>query len=321
MYVLKSRIEIGNYFFPNITQVDIVKDIDQLSDTASIQMPSQFKLLKGGQYVRAEQAIQVGDKVEIILGYEGKYEGVEFSGYVTSVGSKIPLEIKCENATWLLRRKNINKAFGKTTLKDILNEVVAGTEVSLAHNIPNMTVDKWIIKNANGAQVLQKLKETFSLSIYINDQGKLFAGLQQQNNIGEMVVYDINRNIVENNLEYRDASQKRVRVRVESTDKSGKVVRIELGDEDGELRQLKMHDVIKKEQMEKIAKETLMQMKYDGFEGTVKTFLIPWANRGMSAQIIDNEHPNRNGKYFIKKVEISFGNDGARRAVSISNRL
>jgi hypothetical protein len=41
----------------------------------------------------------------------------------------------------------------------------------------------------------------------------------------------------------------------------------------------------------------------------------------MKAKFIDSEHPNREGNYFIKKVVTSFGTGGARRKVTIGNRL
>lgn len=105
MFILTSKIEIGNYTFRSISEVEIVKSVEDMTDTAVIKMPSKFKIKENGEEKLVEEAIKVGDKVSITLGYERVYEGVEFVGYVTSIGSKIPLEIKCEDATWLLRGK------------------------------------------------------------------------------------------------------------------------------------------------------------------------------------------------------------------------
>lgn len=210
MFILKSEINIGDYLFRSVNEVEITKSVEELSDTAVIKMPSKFVIRKNGEEKLVETALKVGDKVEIKLGYEGKYEGVEFVGYITAIGSKIPLEIKCEDAMWLLRRKNITHAFNdKTKLKTILQKVVEGTEVQLSDKIPSLKVDKFIIKEANGAQVLQKLKEQLALSIYLDNEGKLYAGLEQMNNIGKEAIYDLNYNLVENNLEYKSAEQRR----------------------------------------------------------------------------------------------------------------
>ncbi|MDY3512956.1 late control protein [Riemerella anatipestifer] len=322
MFVLTSKIEIGNFVFNSITEVEVMKSVEELSNTAKIKMPSKFRVRQNGEFKKVEEAIKVGDKVKITLGYERRYEGVEFMGFVTSIGSKIPLEIKCEDAIWLLRRKNINKAFNqKTTLKEILKEVVKDTSVELSDKIPHVPIEKMVIRNNNGAKVLQDLKQNLGISIYLDDEGKLYAGLEQVNNIGKEVLYDLNYNLVENNLEYKSADQKRLKVRYTYIDKKNKKKSIEVGDQDGELRTFHTSVLSDEKKMRELANAEMQKLKYDGFEGSVKTFLIPFATPGMAAKIIDNEHKNREGKYFIKKVVTTFGTSGARREVTISNKL
>lgn len=237
MFVLTSEIKIGQFIFRSISEVEIIKSIEELSDTAVITMPSKFKIRHNGEEKLVENAIKVGDKVEIKLGYEEKYEGVEFVGYVTAIGSKIPLEIKCEDAMWVLRRKNITHAYNSgTTLKEVLKKVVEGTDVELSDKIPSIKIDKLVIRMANGTQVLQKLKEHLALSIYLDSEGKLYAGLEQLNNLHKEAIYDLNYNLVENNLEYKTAEQKRLRIKYTYMDSKNKKKSVEVGDKDGELR-------------------------------------------------------------------------------------
>lgn len=322
MFILKSEIKIGDFVFHSVSEVEITKSTEELSDTAVITMPSKFKIRHNGEEKLVENAIKVGDKVSIKLGYEEKYEGVEFTGFVVAIGSKIPLEIKCEDAMWLLRRKNITHAYNSgTTLKEVLKKVVEGTDVELSDKIPSMKIDKLVIRMANGAQVLQKLKDDFALSIYLDNEGKLYAGLEQMNNIGKQVVYDLNYNLVENNLEYKSADQKKLKIKYTYIDNKNRKKSIEVGDKDGELRTFHTSIISDEKKMEEMAHAEMQKLKYDGFEGSVKSFLIPYASHGMTAVIKDKEHPNREGKYFIKKVVTSFGSNGARREISISNKL
>ena len=322
MFVLTSEIKIGQFTFRSISEVEIIKSIEELSDTATIKMPSKFIVRQNGEEKLVENALKVGDKVSIKLGYEEKYEGVEFTGFVVAIGSKIPLEIKCEDAMWLLRRKNITHAFNdKTPLKTILQKVVENTEIELSDKIPNVEVEKFIIRNANGTQVLQKLKEHLALSIYLDSEGKLYAGLEQLNNLHKEAIYDLNYNLVENNLEYKTAEQKRLRIKYTYMDSKNKKKSVEVGDKDGELRTFHTSIISDEKKMEEMAHAEMQKLKYDGFEGSVKSFLIPFSTNGMTAVIKDKEHPNREGKYFIKKVVTSFGNNGARREISISNKL
>ncbi len=321
MFILKGEIKAGDYTFKSISEVEITKSVEDLVDTAVFKLPSKFKVSKNGELKFTEEALKVGDNVKITLGYEDRYEGVEFVGFISSIGSQIPLEIKCEDAMWELRRKNIVKAFNKTTLKEILSEVVKGTSVKLSPQIPDVVIDKFIIKNANGTQVLQKLKQDYAFSIYLDDDGKLYAGLQQAVNVGKLVTYDLNYNLVENNLEYKTEEEKRLKIKYTYIDKKNHKKSVEVGDDDGETRTFHTSIISDEKKLLAMAMAELKKNKYAGFEGNVKSFLMPFATRGMAAVIKDQEHTNREGRYFIKKVVTTFGTDGARRDVYISNKL
>lgn len=321
MFILEAFVKIGNYTFNAVTDVEIIKSVEDLSDTAIIKLPTAFKVKQNDEKKFTEDALKVGDKVEIILGYEGKYSGVEFTGFVKKISPKIPLEIHCEDNLWLLRRKNITKSWENTTMKEILKEVVKDTPVELAENIPEVKLEKWIINNANGAQVLESFKKDLLMSVFIDDDGKLYCGLQQLTNIGQTVVYDLNYNLVENNLEFKSKEERKIKIKYTYIDTANKRKSIEVGDADGEQRTYHTTVISDESKLEEMAKAEIEKLKYDGFDGDIKSFLIPYATRGMKAKFIDKEHPNREGNYFIKKVTTTFGTSGARRVVTIGNRL
>ncbi len=125
MFILKCKIEIGNFIFNSVNDVEITKSVTELVDTEVIKMPTKFKIRQNNEQKNIEEVIKAGDPVKITLAYEGKYEGVEFVGFVKKVNPKIPIEIHCEDAMWLLRRKNISKSWKKTTLKEVLDTAFA----------------------------------------------------------------------------------------------------------------------------------------------------------------------------------------------------
>lgn len=321
MFILEGKVEIGDFIFNAVNDIEITKSVEDMGDTAIIKLPTRFKVKQNGEQKYTEDAIKVGDPVKITLGYEGKYSGVEFTGYVKKISPKIPLEIHCEDAIWLLRRKNITKTWEKTTMKEILQEVVKDTPVKLADRIPTIQLDKWIIRNANGAQVLETLKKDLLMSVFITDDGKLYCGLQQLTNIGQTVVYDLNFNLVENSLEFKSKEDRKIKIKYTYIDAQNKRQSIEVGDPDGEQREYHTSVISDMKKLEEMAKAEIEKLKYDGFDGDVTSFLIPFATRGMKAKFIDSEHPNREGNYFIKKVVTTFGTSGARRKVTIGNRL
>lgn len=322
LFVLKSTVKIAAYSFNAVTSVEITKSVDELTDTAIITMPAQFKVRQNGTLMFTDEAIKVGDPVTITLGYERYYNGVEFRGYVSKVNPKIPIEIHCEDATWLLKRKNINKAWNQPVqLKEILQEVVKDTSIKLAANVPEMKIDKFIIQNANANQVLQTLKSDYGLSIYLNDNEELYVGLQQLNNIHQEVAYDLNYNLVENNLEYKTEESRKIKVRYTYIDKENKKKTVEVGDPDGEIRTFHTSIISDEAKLKEMAKAELIRLKYEGFSGNVKSFLIPFATRGMTAKIINKLKPKQEGKYFINKVVTTFSDQGARRQSYITNKL
>ncbi len=322
MFVLESNIKIGVYEFKTIHNVEFTKSVDDLVDTAIIQLPTKFKIKEGNVLKFTEQAIQVGDQVSITIGYENKYSATEFVGYVKKIKPTIPIEIHCEDAMWLLRRKTINKAWNRSTnLKEVLAEVIKDTPLELANNIPDIPLDNYIIKNANGTQVLQQLKKNLRLTAFVNDFNKLYCGLQQFTNVGQEVVYDLNYNIIENNLEFKTKEERKIRVRYKYVSEDGTKKQVEFGDTGGALRTYNTAIVSDEKVLEQLAQTEIEKLKFNGFEGSIKTFLIPFATRGMSAKIIDSEHVNRAGNYFINKVVTTVGLDGARRVVTIGTKL
>jgi len=321
MFILDALITIGEFRFRSIHEVEITKSVEELADMAIIKLPTRFIVRQSGEEKFTEEAIKAGDPVIIKLGYEGRYSGVEFQGYVKKVSPKIPLEVHCEDSIWLLRRKNINKVWAKTTLEEVLREVVSGTDIKLAPNLVKIDLEKWIIRNANGAQVLEKLKEEFGLRIYINDSNELYCGLKAGTNIGETVKYDLNYNLVENNLEFMTKEDRKIKVRYIYQDSENKKTTVEVGDPDGELRTFHTSVVSSKAKLQEIAEAEIERLKYDGYQGDVTSFLIPYATRGMKAEITDQEHSNRNGSYFIEKLVITFGTEGARRKATIGMKL
>jgi len=321
MFILEGKAQIGNYIFNSLHDAEITKTVEELSDTATIKLPTKFKVRQNGQELFTEQALQVGDKVIITLGYQDKYSGVEFTGYVKKISAKTPLVITCEDAMWLLRRKSITRSFGSTTIKEVLKEVVKGTPIELDDNIPHFPLEKWILNKANGVQVLESFKKDLLMTAFITDEGKLYCGLKELTNIGQTVVYDLNYNLVENNLDYKSKNDRRIRIKFSYHGKDNKEQSIYVGDIDGEERTFKTSVVSDMNKLKEMANFELEKLKYDGFDGDVKSFLIPYATRGMKAKLIDNIHTNREGNYFINKVVTSFGRSGARRTVTIKNRL
>ena len=324
MFVLGANIKIGKLKFTRVHDVKIIKSVDLLSDTAVIKMPASALFgneEEGFEKKRLETEIKAGDKVEITLSYIGVYEKVEFKGFVAFVKPNTPIvEIQCEDAIYHIRKKRINKNFGKTDLSSVLNHIIKDTEVKLAGNIPEVNFDKFILKDINGAKALDKIKSEYGLSVFINDAGDLYAGLRQDKGNGETVVYDLYRNVIKHDLKFRNAEDVDLYVKVIGVKKDNTKVEVFVGEKSGEQRTIYKYNISDKKVLKNIGEAELDKLKFTGYDGKITSFLVPFADRGMSVEIRDKNFPNRSGLYFIPKVTITFGQNGARRVVELGNK-
>ncbi len=321
MFALESKVEIGNYVFNSVVDVVINKNLEELSNTAVIKMPNAFKVKQSGVLTFVENAIKAGDAVMINLSYKNVYDGLEFKGFVTKIKPTVPVEIVCEDEMYLLKRKKINKSWSsQVELKEILEEIVKGTGIKLSDKNMHIKFDKYIIKNATGAKVLEELKRKLAVKVFIDHTGSLYCGLGFVDK-SQKVKYDLNFNLVDNKLEYRTEDDKLIKVRYTYIGKDNKQTQVEIGDDDGELRSFNTSVVSDADKLKDMAKAELEKLKYSGYAGSITSFLIPFATPGMVAKITDIENEQREGNYFIKKVIVSFGTRGARRQVFLGLKL
>jgi len=324
--VFKAHITIGNYEFKQVNDVNIVRSVDMLSDTATIKMPTTF-LLKSSENTitkkKIDEAIKVGDKVSISVGYDGIIFKEEFTGYVKKIKPNTPMEIECEDAVYLIRKKTINKMFINAELVDVLEHIVAGTGVELSDVIPSLKLERFLIANINGAAALDKIKEEFGLAIYIDDDGKLFAGLKQQLNTVQKVVYHFQKNVItaSTNLEFVKEEDVKIKIKAIGIAADNTRTEIEVGDVDGELRTLHFYHISDKDKLKEIAESKRKELTYTGYRGNLTSFLFPEADRGWAAEVADGNYPEKAGVYFIEKMEVNFNDAGGRRILTLGSKL
>jgi hypothetical protein len=157
--------------------------------------------------------------------------------------------------------------------------------------------------------------------VFIDDDGKLFAGLRQVKNIGDNQVYDIYKNVISHDLKFRTADDVRISLKVVGVLKDNSKIEVIVGDTTGEQRTIYKYNISDKAQLKTIGEAELAELKYDGYEGTITTFLTPFCTRGYNAQIKDKNYDNRSGFYFVPKVVTTFGTDGARRKVELGTKV
>ncbi|SNR16534.1 late control protein [Tenacibaculum jejuense] len=345
MFVLDCNIKIGDYTFKRVHDVQIVKSVDLLSDTAVIKMPASAFFDSGNktkERKQLENEIKVGMPVSITLSYKNVFEEEEFTGFVRHVRPKNHIvHIECEDAVYHIRKTRINKNFKKTTLKEVLAHILDETNnnqedanIELGGNIPDVNFEKFAIKSKNGAQALKKIKDEYGLSIFLDDEGKLHAGLRMDINLGKSSSYHVQKNVVSHDLKYVKKEDVELYVKVIGVQKDNTKIETVVGEQTGEQRTLHFYNLKSEKELKKRGEAELDKLKYTGYRGDLTSFLIPYTTRGMGVSITDNRYPSRNGQqssetsnatssknkpveYFVPKVTTTFGQNGARRKVEL----
>jgi len=150
------------------------------------------------------------------------------------------------------------------------------------------------------------------------------VGLANQVNTGTRVNYSFAWNIIENDLIYRTNDEIRLRVKCVGFTKNNQKIEPKetIGDDDGELITIVKYNITSEAQLKAQALEEASKLKFDGFDGSVTTFLYPYAEPLMVAVIDDPQYgSSRNGDYLIDSVTTRFGMGGARREVELGKRL
>ena len=63
------------------------------------------------------------------------------------------------------------------------------------------------------------------------------------------------------------------------------------------------------------------RLSFDGYEGNITTWLIPYCKPGDTAELRDEDYPEKDGRYFVQAVTTEFSRDGGKRTVELGFRL
>lgn len=324
-FTLNSIITIGPYKFRGVSQVKISMSIHSFINTCIITVPATCRLRLTGEEkteslgFTTAKVFTEGQKVLVQLGYNGKYNE-EFEGFVRRINLSSPCEIECEGYVNQLRKPLVTKSFVRTTLNELLTYVIAGTEIVLAKEIPDLKINKIIIKGQTGAEVLEVLKKEFSLYIFFHGK-ELFAGLAYTQYKGT-VKHKLGWNVIKDNeLKLREANKIQLQVNLIGVKQDGTKVIVKRGDNSNNIQKRKTHFITDEETLKKIADKMVADQKYNGYEGKITTFGIPFFQHGWKSDLIDPRFPDRSGKYLIDSLEVTYGRTGYRRKAGLNVKV
>lgn len=307
---------------------------------------------------------QRGDSVTINFGYYTYQNGQErldmpaepiFTGYISKVNSKIPIEIECEDNMWLLKQIPCKpQTWPKTkSVEELLRTLLVGTDFNV-NALANTTIGDFVIQDESVAQLLVRLQKDFRLESYFKGN-ELRIGFSIYN-VAEAKTHNFTfqQNIISDSLEFQRKDDVKLSAIVTSnvektqgTNKKGqpktKLEKIEIlvyanpqgefvyqrkpegGDFpeniEGERRTMNFINITDINKLFEAGKEELQKYYYTGFKGSFVTFAVPCVRMGDIVNIKDPIMPDRNGKYIVKSVKYTGGVQGHRQEIELHYKL
>lgn len=332
---------IGDYDFDFVNEIQIVSTWDELTDRAYITVPRKLRVKKDGLFA---DAITAGDSalwkrndpVRIDAGYDLNHANL-FTGYITRVSPKLPLQFECEDRMYKLKQTIVGKtaantinAYGSITLSQLLSITIPQSlrdELSFSVRNEDITFGKFTLTKAvTIAELLDYFRKRFGLSCFFQDD-VLSVGFAynitsvSQVSTDELSEFRFQHNIIDDSmLDYVRDDDVRIKINAISVKPDNTRISVEVGDEDGELRTLHFYNLSETD-LRKLANESLQKLKYEGFRGSFTTFLQPTVKHGQAVKLTDPLIPDRNGVYLVKQVVTTIGMNGGRQEITLDRKI
>ncbi len=331
-FSLSCRITVGELVLQSANSIEIVSSWKTLGDTCTVKIPSRGVLRAGSKLenVSFGEYFKTGTRIKVELGYDGKLR-TEFEGYVAKILPKQPFELLCEDEIYQLNRSDsITKSYKTVKLKSLLEELVP--LVSVDPQLPDITIENFLIERATKAQVLQELKEKYGLAVYFRE-GKLHAGLAYFEQVNSLAKLHLQKNVVSDELQYQLDTDVRLKVKVIVMGSDNGKYSFEIGDQDGEVRTLHYQyrgplrkktqglENQLKEQYTPLAQNDLQQFKFTGYRGSLTAFGLPYVVHSQSVEVEDGRYSERKGSYLVDEVRTSWGTGGFRRQITLGPKV
>ena len=316
MFTLGYDIRLGDFRLGMLDKVEIHRSVELLADTATIVLP-------GAEYNKAlevESLIKRGDPVSIIIGYEETGLREEFRGWIQRISTDDgSITIECEDDLYKFRKSIPNEELKQVTLETLLKKVISGIGESFRLDCTySWTYEKFVINTATGYDVLKKVQEESGADIYLADDTLHVHAPAEA--VGDDVYYDFAQNVEECDLTYRTAEDRKVQVVVKATMPDGTVKEIETGSTGGDKVEIRCATSDEASMRQRGLTE-VKRLSFDGYEGNITTWLIPYCKPGDTAELRDEDYPEKDGRYFVQAVTTEFSRDGGKRTVELGFRL
>ena len=317
---LTSDIEIGTVRGVKPNKVSWKTSVENFIDSCTITLPrashiKNLNLDKTFDLSDKQYQFREGDKVKVSLGYNNRNE-LRFQGFIRNIKMGIPVELECEGYGYQLYNIIFNKTYANVTVKQLLRDLITGTDIVLSPEIPDIPLQNIRFKNATGIQVLEYLKKECHLAVYFNFNeiyvGTLFGKIQKTEKVR------VGWNIVKDDDFKKKEIDKTVKIVIREKNSKGEVKKTRPDEKKyGNEKELKIKAGIPTEFVKQIVNRLQLKQNYQGYEGTIEMFLEPTVGKGMVLEVDGGMYPEKTGSYFIESISGEFGRGGGRQTAQL----
>lgn len=363
---------------------------DSLTNTAKVVIPKNViaKDLQGNEVPLAGTNYKIGDgerplflrgdKITIKAGYwyyldnkEQQYVKTLFEGYITKVFARLSIALECEDEAFLLKQIPApSKVWGNSiSLQDLITQCLAATDAAKKAGIVVKTQANTKITFDNGtfytkketvAEVLERIRRDLHIDSYMKGKqlriGYPIYWPEDVQDINRPYIFDKNKNIISDNLQYQRKDDIVMSATAESCYKEDQEVTTKDGQtktrtkalrifvwSDQKTQTLKSKVITDSSQipvteqgqrfsfyfpfaksvkeLTNLAISKLQQSYYTGFKGSFTTFGMPFIPFGDNVKIVDALLPDKEGVYKVKAVKYTGGFDkGIRQEIFLDYR-
>ena len=320
-YFMKYNITIGEYKVNTLKSVSVKRSVEQLSDTATITLPGTLV----NQPMEVNDKIRIGDPVRIELGYEENMNE-EFIGYVKRINTDdTEITIECEDELYLWDVEVKDSFYGgknkppvplMTILQDLAQQVNSKYTIECDFDF---SYSKFTISKATALDVLRKIQDETKANIYFEGTTLHIHPLYGNGSwSGKIVKSDLAKNVVAANLQYKKAGDQKLKVEISYKDQDGQTITRSYGEGSKVIK--KTINTADGSSLQTIAENEYNLWCYDGYEGDLTGWLIPFCQPTDKVEIIDNSRQYKNGTYYAVATDVTFSESGGRKKVTIGRK-
>lgn len=298
------------FYIRRVNAVNIESSWKQLTGTAEVVLPRN---VKDFDCQKVKDLFRRGDRCTILLGYDGQLQH-RFSGYISQVSADIPIKIKLEDEMFQLKKIPVNFSAKSIGVKEFIQKHVKNFPIDIDADIQLGAVR---FSKTTLGEVLDKFQKDMNIYSFIRN-GKLTIG-KPHSDAGGTHRFDLERNCVDNNLNYLSKEERLVKIIGKSIFGKGKKIECEYGDPDATETITWTFTFREKKELEAAVKKMYDDRKKEGFDGSFTTFGFDVVQHGEKVALTSSLYPDREGIYYVDRVQTTFGK-GYRQTIELGQR-